>query len=109
MTGEQTALGGFDGRRRRGPTETAAERTIKAWRDDGHTVDPLTSSQLRGAAADVDDAERDYRAGTGSKFTATRARSLLLDLYRVHAPRDAAAAAGDPFAALVEQLAEQDA
>ena len=107
MTGDQTTLGGFDHKRHRGSTETAAERTIRGWRDAGHTVDALTSSQLRGAAADVDDAERDYRAGTGSKFTATRARSLLLDLYRTHAPRDTDTGPADPFAALVEQLNEQ--
>jgi len=107
VSGEQLPLAGTGTRRRKGPTESAAERTISEWRAAGHTVDPLTSSQLRGAAADVDDAERDYRADAGSKFTATRARSLLLDLYRAHAPRQAADD-GDPFAAIVEQLAGAD-
>lgn len=107
MSGEQLPLTGTSTRRRKGPTESAAERTISEWRAAGHTVDPLASSLLRGGAGDVDDAERDYRADAGSKFTVTRARSLLLDLYRALAPREVADDV-DAFAAIVEQLAGAD-
>lgn len=73
--------------RRKGSTERAAERTIKAWRADGLAVDPLTSSNLRGAAADVDRAVSDHGRGDAGVFPITRARALLAQL--AHSTRPA--------------------
>jgi hypothetical protein len=73
-------------RRRRGSTEVAAERVLARWRADGHDVDELTSSNLRGAAADVDRALRDHGSGDAGLFPVTRARALLHELYRFAVP-----------------------
>ena len=72
--------------RHKGATERAAERVIHRWRADGHTVDELTSSNLRGAAADVDGALADHRNGDAGLFAVTRARALLHELYRYASP-----------------------
>ena len=109
MTGDQYAIPGSTAKRHRGSTETAAERVVTAWRAAGHTVDALASSQIRGAAANVDQAQSDWRAGNGGMFAVTRARALLLDLYRAHGPRDDTAGDRDPFAELVAQLDADDA
>lgn len=85
-----------------GAVESAAAHVITAWRKDGHSVDPLQSSLLRGAAMDVDNAIRDYRAGDAGVFPITRARTLLHELWTAYRP--ATAQAADPFAQLVEQL-----
>lgn len=72
--------------RRRGSTERAAERVIRRWRESGHEVDELTSSNLRGAAADVDRALVDHGNGDAGVFPVTRARALVHELYRAAAP-----------------------
>lgn len=78
--------------RRKGSTERAAERVIRRWRDSGHEVDELTSSNLRGAAADVDRALVDHGNGDAGVFPVTRARALVHELYRAASP---AAVPGD--------------
>lgn len=89
-----------------GPTERAAVATIREWRRAGAHVDALVSSQLRGAAADVDRALEDY-AGGASLYLVTQARIVLGRLTEQYRPAVRATDAVDD--ALAELLASADA
>jgi hypothetical protein len=93
--------------RRRGSTERAIEAVIHDWREAGTVIDQALSSQLRGAAHDVDRARDEWLAGEGSGFTVTRARALLRELYRDARPDLPTVDAVDE--ALISLLADADA
>lgn len=74
--------------RHRGRAERAAERVLARWRRDGHEIDELTSSILRGFGEDVDRAEHDHSHGDTSRGVVARIRAELLAAYRELGPRE---------------------
>lgn len=86
MTAGQLRL--VPGRQRRavGAHERAAELVLRRWRADGHTVDELTSSTLRGAAAAADRARDDHTDERASAYAYSRCLLALWQVFRDAAP-----------------------
>jgi hypothetical protein len=82
--------------RRRGRHERAMEQTIRAWRNNGHELDPQRSSALRIAAEQVDNA----RALANPAWHTGNALRVEADLLERYGP----ATTADVFEQFMESL-----